>query len=171
MLSDNYMEQAISAKPGKDYYIQLFLCILLAAAGILLFLFIGSPWFIGPLGLLVFIVGICLFFYCLGNHKLEYEYTLTNGSVEIAAIYNASSRKELMSFELDQVTMIVPKGSPRISTENFAKKRDYSSRTGEGQVISLVIEIDGRKELVSMEPDERLLAHIKTFARNKMYDL
>lgn len=165
MLSDSYMEQAVSAKPGKNYYIQLFLCVLLAVAGIVLFLFTGA------LGLLVFIVGICLFFYCLGNHNLEYEYTLTNGSVEIAAIYNANRRKELMSFELEQVTMIVPKDSPRISTENFAKKRDYSSRTGKGQVISLVIESDGRKELVSMEPDERLLAHIKTFARNKMYDL
>lgn len=76
-----------------------------------------------------------------------------------------------MSFELDQVTMIVPKDSERISNENFAKKRDYSSRTGKGQVISLVIDLNGRRELVSMEPDEKLLAHIKTFARNKMYDI
>lgn len=165
MLSDSYIEQAISAKPGKDYYIQLFLCVLLAAAGFVLFLFIGA------LGLLVFILGICLFFYFLGNHKLEYEYILTNGSVEIAAIYNASKRKELMSFEMDQVTMIVPKDSNRISNENFAKKRDYSSRTGNGQVISFVLDLSGRKELVSIEPDEKILSHIKSFARNKIYDI
>lgn len=165
MLSDSYVEQSIKAKPGNDFYLKLILSVLLAAIGCVLFLFIGL------IGFVLFLAGICMFFYFMGNRNMEYEYILTNGSVEIAAIYNASKRKELMSFELEQVTMIVPKDSNRIATERFSKKRDYSSRMREGKVISLVIEYNGRKELVSMEPNEKTLAHIKTYARNKMYDL
>lgn len=165
MLSDSYYEQAIKAKPGSDFYLKLLLSVLLAVAGCVLVLFVGM------IGLVLFLAGIFMFYSFIGNRNLEYEYTLTNGSVEIAAIFNASKRKELMSFELDQVKMIVPVDSNRITAESFAKKRDYSSRTGEGKVISLVVEKNGIKELVSLEPDEKTLEHIKAYAKNKMYDI
>lgn len=165
MLSDSYIEQAVKARPGKDYYSRMSAPLIVAVIGAI------SVLFIGILGVLIFAIGIYLFMSNAGKGQMEYEYILTNGSVEIAAIYNASKRKELMSFEMEQVTMIVPQGSERIATENFAKKRDYSSRTGKGQVISLVVEVNGSRELVSIEPDERTMAHIKSYARNKMYDL
>ena len=165
MLSDSYIEQAIKARPGKDYYSRMSAPLIVAIIGAI------SVLFIGILGVFIFAIGIYLFMSNAGKGQMEYEYILTNGSVEIAAIYNASKRKELMNFEMEQVTMIVPKDSERIATENFAKKRDYSSRTDKGQVISLVVEVNGSRELVSIEPDERTMAHIKSYARNKMYDL
>lgn len=165
MFSDSYVEQAFRAKPAGDYYVKLFLSVLLAVAGC------GAVFFSVLIGFVLFLAGICLFFYFMGNRNMEYEYILTNGGVEIAAIYNASKRKELMSFELDQVTMIVPKDSNRIATETFARKRDYTSRTGDGKVISFVVEQNGSKELVMMEPNEKILAHVKNYARNKMYDI
>lgn len=165
MLSDSYMEQVIKAKAGNDYYVKLGLPFLLAIIGSI------SVLFIGFIGIVIFAVGIYLFMNNAGDKQMEYEYILTNGNVEIAAIYNARKRKELTSFELEQVTMIVPQGSERIATEKFTKKRDYSSRTGKGQVISLVVEANGRRELVSIEPDERTMSYIKARARNKIYDL
>lgn len=165
MLSDSYIEQVIKARPGKDYYSRMSAPLIVAVIGAI------SVLFIGILGVFIFAIGIYLFMSNAGKGQMEYEYILTNGSVEIAAIYNANKRKEMTSFELEQVTMIVPQGSERIATEKFAKKRDYSSRTGKGQVISLVVEANGRREMVSIEPDERTMAHIKSYARNKMYDL
>lgn len=165
MLSDSYVEQSFKAKPGRDFYLRLFFSVLLVIAGGVLTLFSAL------IGFVLFLAGICMFFYFMGNRNMEYEYILTNGSVEIAAIYNASKRKELKSFDLEQVTMIVPKDSNRIASESFTQKKDYSSRMGEGKVISLVIEMNGRKELVSIEPNEKTLMHIKTYARNKMYDI
>ena len=46
MLSDSYIEQALHAKPGMDYYLKLVLSILLAVAGCVLFLFIGLIGFV-----------------------------------------------------------------------------------------------------------------------------
>ena len=166
MLSDSYVEMAVKAKPGKDYYLKLTMSILLIAIGIFAFLFI-----LGGIGLVISIIGICLFCYFMGEKNLEYDYTLTNGSIEVAAIYNGSKRKELMHFELDQVTMVVPKGSNRISHENFVKLYDFTSKTGEGTAIALVLERDSRKELVLLEPNDKALEHIKTFARHKVYDI
>lgn len=165
MIKDSYIEQAIKAKPGREYYIKIMIPLFVAIIGAI------SVMFIGVLGILIFVIGICLFMNLSAKRQLEYEYTLTNGSIDIAAIYNASKRKELMNFELEQVTMIVPKDSKRIETEQFAKKRDYTSRRGKGQVISMVVEYNGSRELVSIEPDERTLEHIRNYARNKMYDL
>lgn len=165
MLNDSYTEQAFAAKPGKDYYLKLVFSFLLAIVGGVLFLFIGV------IGAIVCLGGICMFFFFSGNRNMEYEYILTNGSVEVAAIYNASNRKELASFELENVTMVVPRDSNRISTEKFSKKRDYTSRMGEGKVISLVVDNDGKKELILLEPNEKTMAHIKAYTRNKIYDL
>jgi hypothetical protein len=165
MISDSYVEQALKAKPTGSYYGKMLLGVFLILLGAVLVLFTGA------IGLLVFIVGIVLCVYFREERNLEYEYILTNGSVQIAAIYNANRRKELLDFELDQVTMIVPKGSKRLETQHFAKKRDFSSRRGQGQVISMVVERNNRQELISMEPNEKTMAHIKTYARNKIYDL
>lgn len=165
MLNDTYVEQTLNAKPGKDYFLKIFAAVLLIIIGIPLLL-------VGGLGLLIIAAGIALFVYFAGDSKMEYEYTLTNGSVEIAAIYNASRRKEQLQFELENVTMVVPKGSNRINPqEKFYKTCSFVSKSGEGQQISLVIEENGRKMLVTMEPDERSLEHIKMFARNKCYDI
>ena len=134
--------------------------------GISTFLFVEPGW-----GFVVFVVGICLFFYFLGDCKLEYEYAMTNGSVEIAAVYNASRRKELMHFELEQVTMIVPKGSERIAHETFRKKRDFTSKKKKEKEIALVLELESGKELIFMEPNKKSLEHIKMYTKNKYYDI
>lgn len=163
MLNDNYYEQAIQAKPNATHYLKLFLSVFVMAGGLALFLFAG------PIGFVILVFGAWLFYYFQSNRKLEYEYTFTNGSVDIAAIFNGTRRKELVAFELEQVTMIVPKDSPRIENEHFVKQRDYSSRTEKEKVISMVVEREGKRELITIEPDEQSLAHIRMYARNKIY--
>lgn len=165
MLNDSYVEQAIKAKPGNDFYLKLALAIWI--------IFMGIPvlCFVGGIGLILSIIGICLFCYFLGFRNLEYEYTLTNGSIEIAAIYNASKRKELMHFEMEQVKMVVPEGSERISNEVFVKTRNYTSKKKDRQAVALVVEINGKNELVLLEPNEKSMEHIKAYAKNKIYDI
>lgn len=100
---------------------------------------------------------------------MEYEYTLTNGSVEIAAIYNASRRKEKKHFSLEQVSMVVPKDSPRISNERFVKTYDFTSKRHPEAVIAMVLDEKDKKQLILMEPNEKTMTHIKNYAKNKVY--
>jgi len=165
MLNDAYVEQSVKAKPGIGYFFKIFISFALILMGIPFIL-------VGGLGIIPVAIGIGLFMHFSGDSKMEYEYTLTNGSVEIAAIYNASRRKEIMQFDLENVTMVVPKDSNRINPqEKFSKTCSFVSKTGEGQQISLVLEENGRKKLVTIEPNEKSMEHIKMFAKNKCYDI
>lgn len=165
MLSDAYVEQSVKAKPGIGYFFKIFISFALILMGIPFIL-------VGGLGIIPVAIGIGLFMHFAGDSKMEYEYTLTNGSVEIAAIYNASRRKEILQFDLENVTMVVPKDSNRINPqERFSKTYSFVSKAGEGQQISMVLEENGRKKLVTIEPNEKSMEHIKMFAKNKCYDI
>lgn len=164
MLGNSFYEMAVKSKATKDYYGKMILGIFITLLGVLAFPLIGA------ISLVAVVIGVCIICSFAMDKNVEYEYTFTDGSVEIAAIYNASKRKELFSFELDNVMMIVPKDSPRIGNERFEKKRDYSSRTKDAKTIQLVLEMDKEKHLVILEPDERAKAHIKSYARNKIYN-
>ena len=163
--SDNYVEYAIKARPDTGFYVKLVVAIWVILLGIPMLLFVGG------VGVIISIIGICLLVYFWGFVKVEYEYTLTNGSIEIAAIYNASKRKELFHFEMEQVTMIVPENSNRIEHENFAKKRNYTSGNKDRNAVTMVVEVNGAKQAVSMELNEKCMDHIRLYGKNKIYDL
>lgn len=164
MIGNSFYEMAVKSKAGVDYYFKMLLGIIITVLGCLAFPLIGG------ISLVFVVIGICIIGYIAQDKNVEYEYTFTDGSVEIAAVYNGSKRKELFSFEMDNVCMIVPKDSLRLDNEKFAKKRDYSSKKKDAQVICMVLERDKEKQLIVLEPNEKALAHIKQYARNKMYD-
>jgi len=166
MLSDSYIEQTVETKAGSKYYMCLIASGLLIIVGLLFFLLMP------PIAALVIFAGGYLISYFIGDKNMEYEYTMTNGSVDIAVIYNASRRKELYQFDMSNAAMVVPYGSNRISNENFVKVRDYTSKSeDDSNKVSIVLEEDGKKSCVNLELNEKSLEHIKQFARHKCYDL
>ena len=164
MLGNSFYEMAVKSKATGDYYVKMLLGIIVTALGVLAFPIVGA------ISLVVVVIGICIVVSFAQDKNVEYEYTFTDGSVEIAAVFNSSKRKELFSFEMDKVAMVVPKGSLRIENEKFTKKRDYTSKTKNDKILCFVLESENAKELVLLEPNEKALAHIKMYARNKMYD-
>lgn len=163
--SDSFVEQAIRTKADVTYFFKVFVSLLFVVFGVFILLFIS------PVGMLSILIGICLYFYFSGDSNMEYEYTLTNGSVDIAVIYNSSKRKEKKHFSLDQVTMVVPKDSKRIEHERFTKTFDYTSKKDTASVIALVLEEKENKQLILMEPNEKTMQHIRAYAKNKIYDI
>lgn len=163
MLNDTYVEQSVKAKPGAGYYLKMFFAVAL--------IMVGIPLSLIFIGLLLIGFGVIILIYYAGDAKLEYEYTLTNGEVDIAAIYNGRRRKEKLQFDLENVTMIVPKDSNRINPQEKYKTYSFLSKAGEGQQIALIMDLNGDKTMVLMEPNERSMEHIKTFAKNKCYDV
>lgn len=165
MFSNSFYEMAIRSKATAGFYWKMLMCTVITSMGVLAFPLLGGVSF------MFFILGIWLFVMFAPERKIEYEYTFTDGSVEIAAVLDGSKRKELLSFDMESVTMVVPKDSQRISNEKFAKIRNYSSKKKDAKIICLVAELNKSKQLIMLEPDEQALGHIKTYARNKMYDI
>lgn len=164
MLGNSFYEMAVKSKATGDYYLKMALGIIITLLGVLAFPLVGG------ISLVVVVIGICVIASFAQDKNVEYEYTFTDGSIEIAAVYNDSKRKEVFSFEMDHVSMIVPQGSLRIANESFSKKRDYTSKTQNDKIYCFVLESEKSKELVMLEPNEKALAHIKTYGRNKMYN-
>ncbi len=164
MFDNSFYEMAVKARTMKDYYLKMFLGVVITVLGVLAFPLIGA------IALIIAVIGLFIIVTYAQDKNVEYEYTFTDSSIEIAAIINASKRKEIFEFDMEQVTMIVPLGSKRIENERFEKKRDYSSIKREDQVYCFVVENDKQKQLVMLEPDEKALKHIKTYGRNKMYN-
>ena len=165
MYGNSFYEMAVKSKPMGDFYLKIALGFIVILAGILAFPFISGISF------LVVVVGVWILYAFGGDCRVEYEYTFTDNEVEIAAVLNAQKRKELYSFSMDKVTMIVPKDSQRIENEQIKKIKDYSSKQDDAEVICMVVDTGNGKHMVILEPNEKALAHIKTFARNKMHDI
>lgn len=163
--NDSVIEQVV--KPGKPrtaYYGKIACSFVLVGIGYVLTLLMGRV-VSGPI---VFIIGVYMFLATWGYGMTEYEYIFVNGDVEIAGIYKASKRREFFHFDFDHVIMIAPVDSPQLTGQKHQRKSSFCSKNGSDlKQYGILAEIKDRKELIIIEPDERSLAHIKMYAKNK----
>jgi hypothetical protein len=122
-------------------------------------------------GILLIAGGIVLIVFFSKEKSVEYEYTITNGSVEVSAIYAASRRTLKKQFDASQISYICPSDSNRISGEKFAKQYNYTSKQADAKSVAVIIENNDKKELVLLELNERCIEHMKRFLHHKVYDL
>ena len=157
---DTFFEQIIAVKKtGKE--IAALIGIWLAAFAVCFFLFFTG--FFGPLTILL-IAGVIYGAFklsCLLN--VEYEYIVTNGTMDIDKITNKSSRKRVLSFELQTVSRI-EKYKPALLNSVNTKEVFIACNTNDDNAYLMVSSIEGKgtKYLV-FAPDERLRSAIVKF--------
>ncbi len=164
MLKDDYVEYAVKSKAEANFYLGVFGGILCIVLGVVALLF-------DLVGILLIAGGIALIVFFSKEKNVEYEYTITNGSVEVSAIYAASRRALKKQFDASQINYICPSDSNRISGEKFAKKYNYTSKQADAKSVAVIIENNDKKELVLLELNERCIEHMKRFLHHKVYDL
>lgn len=165
MLSDSYVEQVVKTKSGTGYYIGTFCGIFLMVLGVF------SIIFIRMIGIIIALMGFFIFKHFLEEKKTEYEYIITNGNVEISAIYGAVRRKLLKQINVNQISMMVPGNSERISRDQFGKIYDYTSKSKDHDSVALVVDVDNKKDCVFLELNEKCIEHMKLYLKFKYYDL
>ena len=157
---DTFFEQIISVKKtGKA--VAALIGIWLAAFIICFFLF-----FTGFFGVLTFllIAGVIYGAFklsCLLN--IEYEYIVTNGTMDIDKITNKSSRKRVLSFELQTVSRI-EKYNPSLLNAVNSKDVTITCNTGDEGVYLMVYSTEGKgTNYLVFAPDERLRSAVVKF--------
>lgn len=102
---DTFFEQIVSIKKsGKA--IVIFLSIWIFAALLCLALLLFGSQFVGPLTpILVVALGYGAW-WLTAKLNIEYEYIVTNGTMDVDKIINKSSRQRISSFELSNVERI-----------------------------------------------------------------
>lgn len=162
MLQDSYVEQIIDVKTPYVFFARLGLSVMLLMLGILL----TVNHII--LALAFILMGMIFFNMVKDERRVEYEYTFSNAHVEVAVIYNKTKRKELRGFDLDTVSVIVPGTSKRFDKIPKLQVYDYTSCYEGGNVVMFYFEQQGKKYLFKLEPNEKVMEHVKLFAKGKM---
>ena len=154
---DTFIEQLVTIKKtGKTWAAYFGIALAAIILMTVSFLFFKS----------IFIALDALIFF--GAYKLysmlsiEYEYIITNSTMDIDKIIAKSSRKRTMSFELPTVQRIEKYrvGLP----EDLIKDAVFACNGNEDNAYVLVIHPEGKgKQTVVIAPDERLIKAMKTF--------
>ncbi len=163
-MNDSYVEYAVKSKPEANFYIGVLSGLLCIAFGVFLLLF-------DLVGIAVVMIGIFLVCFFFRMRKVEYEYIITNGNVEISAIYAASTRKVKKQFDATLIKYICPGDSKRLDGEKFEKRYDYTSKKKDTSSVAAVVERDEKTELVLMELNDKCIDHMKSYIRHKVYEL
>lgn len=113
----------------------VYLWTLLVALGLF-----GLAWFIGT------------------REQIDFDYSFTNGTIDIARVFSKSSRKAYLSFEMKNVIVAAPADSNYIKayTGRGLKFWDCTSREKDRKVYALVFKKNDAKqeEVALMELDE-----------------
>lgn len=100
------------------------------------------------------------------NQRIEYDYTFTNGILDIAKIINNSKRKKLLSVDVREFEVIAP-----ISDEGFKRmlhhkgiqnRYNYFLNRGSGLYYGIFTQ-DGVKSMLVFEPSDKLVELFKIF--------
>lgn len=111
------------------------------------------------------------FFYTMAqNARVEYDYTFTNGTLDIAKILNEKKRKKVASIDVTAILEMKPITSDAFQAhfENRKiRKVNLFLNRGEHLYYMLFIK-DEEKVIVVFEPDQRMLECMKMFNQDNI---
>lgn len=165
-MNDIFYEQIL---PVKASFTKQLLRLFIIGVTVLLFLFLLLTG--GLLGVtFCFLLVYLVFFFLLPRFKKEYEYSLTNSNLQISAIYNKESRKDLISFDLHSAEIIAPANSPRLKYYDKATRQAYVSSDSELQAYSIILKNDQKLLNIIIQPNDTMKEHLKRRVPSKMYN-
>ena len=161
---DTFFEQIMPIrKTGGTIFAVLGLWFLAFFLCVFLFLFGGI---LGPLSALapILIFGILFGAWKLtGRFNIEYEYIITNGTMDIDKIINKSSRKRVTSFELSGVSRL-EKFHPHLISNIDKKQLVVACDLADPDAYFMVCDREGKGAInVVFAPEERLQGAIVKF--------
>lgn len=159
---DTFFEQIISIKKsGKA--LAAIIGIWLAAFIVCFALIFYLVGFLGSFSFLLAFGALFGAFKLSTRFNTEYEYIVTNGTMDIDKIINKSSRKRVLSFELSGVTEIEKFNAARLSRIN-PKELCLACNTDDENAYLMVSSAEGKgTSYLVFAPDERLRGAIVKF--------
>ncbi len=147
------------------YIICMIMMVLMALIALLFLLVVGT----GNILMFIFagIAGfMCYVFYFLAQRtKIEYDYTFTNGTLDIAKIINDKQRKKLASIEMSELIEMQPITSDAFQA-HFENKdiRKINMFINKGPHLYYMLLVrDEKKVAIVFEPDQKMVECMKQF--------
>lgn len=169
---DNFREESVNkSNTGLNTFIYV-----LAFIGMIFFGFIALMNFMAiingnfsiPAILITLISGGLAygFFVLRNNQRIEYDYTFTNGILDIAKVINNKKRKMLLSTNVKDFEVIAPtsdEGFQRmLNHKGIEKKYNYFLNPGGGLYYGVFMH-EGKKSLLVFEPSQRMVEMFRVY--------
>lgn len=169
---DTFFEQIISIKKNNKTLL-LTIAIWLLALALCFFAYLFSS-FIGPIFILVLAGIIYGAFKLTGMLNIEYEYIITNGTLDIDKIINKSNRKRILSFELSGVTRL-EKYNPNILNNTNVKNIVFACNQTDENAYLMVAEKEGKAPYyLVLSPNDKIknaiIKYIPKFVSNNAFE-
>lgn len=154
---DTYCEQLVKVKKGAKFY----LCVIGLWLAVLLIAFL-SMIFLRVLSAVIIVAAGYGAYYLMGFLSVEYEYIITNGTLDVDIIYSKRSRKRLATFELSDVESIDKYSGERFDKNKY-KKAVVACGVGDKNAYMLTFSGDSGLSAAVIVPDERTKEEIIKF--------
>lgn len=173
---DHFLEEVVirrnRAFTEALYYLGTFTMALFALIGFWILTSIFSAFSIAALVALVFFGGVAvLLFLYKDRMRTEFEYTLTNGDLDFAQVFNNQKRKNLGTMRIKNVDTFGPVDSdnfrkiinmPGIRRKNWFLNRDAS-------LYYFYYQKEGGKTIIVMEPSAEMVGLIQKSLPHGVY--
>ncbi|RRD94538.1 hypothetical protein EII17_07760 [Clostridiales bacterium COT073_COT-073] len=159
MINDIFNEQLVKKeKTSSDILksVAIWAAALVMAAALVIFV----PM-VGPLIALLVIWGALVL---NGRLKQEFEYSFTNGDLDIDVIYNQSKRKHLLTIDSKKILAMEKVKNKDQSVKGADKVMDCSSGLVSDNLYVLTYDVDHKKTRILIEPNDQILKGIYSFA-------
>lgn len=164
-MNDALYEQIVARKSRPtDMLIRIATIIFIAAVMVITMPLLG---FFGVM--IAVVLAFLAYYFIFPKLNVEYEYTLLNHDLQIDAIFNQAKRKKQLSFDIQQAEIIAPKGSPRLSSKRADKTLDFSSQDAAAKQYMLFIPMDQKNTCIVLEPDAKMLDHMKSWMGSRFF--
>jgi hypothetical protein len=133
------------------------------ALNMLMLIFNGIFDLISIGGLILFGALTYLCFVLRNNQKIEYDYTFTNGTLDIAKVINNARRKKLLTTDIREFEVIAPTSDPgfqRMLQHPGIKKYNYFLNRGGGLYYGIFTH-NSQKSILIFEPSEEMVRLFK----------
>ncbi|UZW15585.1 DUF6106 family protein [Clostridium pasteurianum] len=150
---DNFYEQFVGRKDSKFYN---FINVLVYGFCIIALLFFAIAKVFAFI--VFFIIGSGIF---LAKKKLytEYEYSFTNGEIDIDKITDRSNRKSVANFNINDIEIMAKADSDIIKNGNFSyeKELNFYVNHNKGAVYSIYVACNKGKLKINFVPDKEFV--------------
>ncbi len=163
-MGDYFKEQIVKRKNSNmNNAISFFIYTIGGFLGFLAFAFFGGVGVV-----LSAIIGVGLYF-LYTRQKKEFEYIITNDTLDIDVIYNKSKRKRLISINVKEVSFMTYATNQNSSEfNNVSKTLDFSSGEVNENTMYCKTIVNGSVTKVIIEPNENILDGIKKYLHSKI---
>ena len=149
-MNDALCEHIVARKSKPmDFIIRILIIVVIVAVAI-----VGMPF----LGFFAFalaaILALLAYYFAFPLLNVEYEYSLLNHDLDIDAIYSKEKRKSK---------------SHRLDSYHPETTCDFSSGNANAKVFAIMIPINQKMTCVYIEPDEKMIEHMKQWMGMKMF--